>query len=88
MYSEVYLQKRKGVADTRLVSRQWFFSPAKTRIFYENSGENVSRKIRRHNSIVVIAVFDCGITFTNFKSSSGYYATRQGFWLKVHLRTL
>jgi len=88
MYSEMYLEKRKGVADTRLVSQQWFFSPAKTRIFYENSGENVFRKIRRHNSIVAIAGLDCGITFTNFKSASVYYATRQGLWLTVHLRML
>jgi len=42
------------------------------------SGENVFRKIGKHDSIFAIAVLDCGITFTNFKSASVYYATHQG----------
>jgi len=71
MFSENVSRKAEGVADTRLFSLQWFFSPAKARIFYENSGEDVFRKIRRDNSIVAITLLDCWIIFTNFKSSSG-----------------
>jgi hypothetical protein len=40
------------------------------------------------NFIVAIAVLDCGIIFTKFKSASVHYVAHQGLCLTVYLRTL